>query len=101
MLHSVCATCDSAAPCEQCPCVQDSRMFFAHTLFRVITPFREVTWSDFLLADVLTSLAKPLSDAERAVCHLLTGPVMLPASTAQVGSAPTSAVRLRWSAGQA
>eukprot|EP00891_Asterochloris_glomerata_P005844 jgi/Astpho2/5844/e_gw1.00080.60.1_t len=59
----------------------DSRMFFAHTLFRVITPFREVTWSDFLLADVLTSLAKPLSDAERAVCHLLTGPVMLPAST--------------------
>ena len=63
-------------------------MFFAHTLFRVITPFREVTWSDFLLADVLTSLAKPLSDAERAVCHLLTGPVMLPASTAQVGSAP-------------
>ena len=63
-------------------------MFFAHTLFRVITPFREVTWSDFLLADVLTSLAKPLSDAERAVCHLLTGPVMLPASTAQVGLAP-------------
>lgn len=61
-------------------------MFFSQTLLRVMTPFREVTWSDFLLADVLTSLAKPLSDCERALCHLLTGPVMLPASTIQVGS---------------
>lgn len=45
---------------------------------RVGTPFREVSWADFLLADVLTSLAKPIADAERAVCHLVTGPAMDP-----------------------
>ena len=32
---------------------------------------REVTWADFLLADVLTSLAKALSDSERAICLLV------------------------------
>ncbi len=55
---------------------QDVRGFFAATLGRVAAPVREVSWADFLLADFLTSLAKPLSDGERAVCHLLTGPVM-------------------------
>lgn len=60
-------------------------MFFSTTLFRVATPFRHMSWADFLLADVLTSLAKPLSDCERALCHLLSGPVMLPHSTDQVG----------------
>ena len=30
-----------------------------------------VTFSDFLLADVLTSLAKSLADMERAACHLI------------------------------
>ena len=60
-------------------------MFFSTTLFRVATPFRHMSWADFLLADVLTSLAKPLSDCERALCHLLSGPVMLPHSTDEVG----------------
>lgn len=60
-------------------------MFFSTTLFRVATPFRHMSWADFLLADILTSLAKPLSDCERALCHLLSGPVMLPRSTDQVG----------------
>lgn len=59
-------------------------MFFSTTLFRVATPFRHMSWADFLLADVLTSLAKPLSDCERALCHLLSGPVMLPHSTDQM-----------------
>jgi hypothetical protein len=45
----------------------------------VATPIRGVTWADFLLADVLTSLAKALSDAERAVCTLASGPAMDPA----------------------
>ena len=53
-------------------------MFFSATVFRVITPYREVSWADFLLADVLTSLSKPLADMERATCHLLTGPIMDP-----------------------
>lgn len=60
---------------------KDTRMFFSATLFRVATPYREMSWADFLLADILTSLAKPLSDCERALCHLLSGPVMLPHST--------------------
>ena len=61
-------------------------MFFSTTFFRVATPYRHMSWADFLLADILTSLAKPLSDCERALCHLLSGPVMLPHSTDQVGS---------------
>ena len=66
--------------------MQDTRMFLSTTFFRVATPFREMSWADFLLADILTSLAKPLSDCERALCHLLSGPVMLPHSTDQVAT---------------
>ncbi|KAK9908550.1 hypothetical protein WJX75_009555 [Coccomyxa subellipsoidea] len=62
----------------------ETRHFFAQTLYRVATPIREVTWADFLLADVLTSLAKALSDLERALCHLLAGPVMQPHTSDQV-----------------
>ena len=64
--------------------LQETRMFFSATFFRVATPYREMSWADFLLADIITSLAKPLSDCERALCHLLSGPVMLPSSTDQV-----------------
>ena len=53
------------------PGLQDTRQLFSSTLFRVATPVREVTWADFLLADVLTSLAKALSDSERAICLLV------------------------------
>ena len=63
--------------------LQDTRMFFAQTLLRVATPVREVSWADFLLADVLTSLSKALSDLERASCHLLTGPIMAPQGPGQ------------------
>ena len=64
--------------------MQDTRQFFSMTFLRVATPWREVTWSDFLLADILTSLSKALSDTERALCHLTAGPVMQPHSTDQV-----------------
>jgi hypothetical protein len=61
------------------------RAFFTATLLRIVTsPLREVTWADFLLADVLTSLSKALSDVERAACHLLAGPVMQPHTSDQV-----------------
>lgn len=63
---------------------QDTRLFFTWTFWRVTTPFREVSFADFLLADVLTSLAKALSDCERALCHLSTGPVMQPHDTDEV-----------------
>ena len=69
-----------------CNALQDTRLFFSGTLARISTPFREVSWADFLLADILTSLAKPIADAERAVCHLITGPVMDP--TARVCPTP-------------
>ncbi len=65
------------------PRPQDTRQFFAATLWRVATPVREVTWADFLLADFLTSLAKALSDVERAACHLLAGPAMQPHTAGQ------------------
>ena len=64
--------------------MQGNRQFFAKTLFRVATPIQEVTWSDFLLADILTSLAKALSDSERAMCHMMAGPVMRPHASQQV-----------------
>ena len=66
-------------------------MFFAQTLARVATPVREVSWADFLLADVLTSLSKALSDLERASCHLLTGPIMAPQGPGQVHPRSTCA----------
>jgi hypothetical protein len=65
----------------------DARRLFAATLWRVATPVRGVSWADFLLADVLTSLAKALSDAERAVCHLATGPALEPRGAATCGDA--------------
>ena len=42
--------------------------------------------SDFLLADILTSLAKAVSDTERAVCHLAIGPIMQPHLKVSTGS---------------
>lgn len=69
-------------------CLQDNRLFFTWTFWRVTTPFREVTFADFLLADILTSLAKALSDCERALCHLSIGPVMQPHDTDEVRASP-------------
>lgn len=50
-----------------------SRMFFAETVQRVLLPFQQVTWSDFLLADIFTSLAKSSYDFGRAACVHMTG----------------------------
>lgn len=51
-----------------------ARKHFATTVARVfVAPMwcPRVNFSDFLFADVLTSLAKSLADVERAVCHLV------------------------------
>jgi hypothetical protein len=66
-----------------------SRLFFARTLAKaVLLPaFLPVGWADFLLADMLTSLSKPLSDAERALCHMVTAPVLEPLTSASGGRA--------------
>eukprot|EP00889_Picochlorum_renovo_P002646 jgi/Picre1/29676/NNA_005059.t1 len=55
---------------------RDTRRYFATTFWRVLTPVRSVAWGDFLLADILTSLAKGLSDIERAICSMVSGPIL-------------------------
>ena len=50
-----------------------SRMFFCETAQRVLLPLQEVTWSDFLLADMFTSLAKGNRDFAQAMCGAATG----------------------------
>ena len=73
--------------------MQEVRAFFTATVLRIVTsPLREVSWADFLLADVLTSLSKALSDVERAACHLLAGPVMQPHTSDQVGGLASPAL---------
>lgn len=61
------------------PCVvekQGSPAFFAQTLRKCILPFQSVQFPEFFLADVYTSLAKPISDLERSMCHLMFDPLM-------------------------
>jgi len=67
----------AAAPVRVGP-APAARLLFAATAARVATPYRPVTWSDFLLADVATSLAAPLAGAARAVCHAATAGVLAP-----------------------
>jgi len=50
-----------------------SRTFFCRTLARVLLPTQPVSWADFLLADILTSLAKSSSDLSRSTCLILHG----------------------------
>jgi hypothetical protein len=52
---------------------KSSRMFFARTVLKVLAPLQTVGWADFLLADMLTSLAKSSSDITRSVCLMLHG----------------------------
>lgn len=58
------------------------RRFFLATLWRMLAPAQPVSFADFLLADFLTSLAKSVSDVERAVCSMVTGPVLAAAADA-------------------
>lgn len=50
-----------------------SRLYFAQTLGKVLAPLQPVGWADFLLADMLTSLAKSSSDLCRSVCLMIHG----------------------------
>jgi hypothetical protein len=70
-------TAAAAAPLHVGP-APAARLLFVSTAARVATPVRPVTWSDFLLADVATSLAAPLAGGARAVCHALTAGVLAP-----------------------
>jgi hypothetical protein len=50
-----------------------SRLFFGQTLQRVLMPFQEVTWSDFLMADIMTSLSKSSGDLAKTAAVMVTG----------------------------
>eukprot|EP00850_Spirogloea_muscicola_P015471 SM000118S25614 [mRNA] locus=s118:412109:416562:- [translate_table: standard] len=52
-----------------------SRYYFLGTLFRMMFPLQPITFADFFVADVLTSMAKVLSDVERAACRMANGQV--------------------------
>ena len=55
-----------------------TRRFLRRTIVRCLTPWRRpVSFADFFLADVLCSLAKTLSDAERSACAALAGPALM------------------------
>ncbi|KAI8469612.1 MAG: EXS family-domain-containing protein [Monoraphidium minutum] len=62
------------------PLPAPARRLFGGALLRVLAPLRPVAWSDFLLADVMTSLAKSTGDAARAACLIMHGPWSHPAS---------------------
>lgn len=47
---------------------KNSRMQFSKTVLRVLFPLKRVTFSDFLLADVSTSLARSIADWVRGSC---------------------------------
>lgn len=48
-----------------------SRYYLLRTLWRIILPLQAITFSDFFLADILTSMAKVFSDLERSVCRMV------------------------------
>ncbi|KAL6766399.1 EXS1 [Auxenochlorella protothecoides x Auxenochlorella symbiontica] len=52
----------------------DTRRFLARTLTRVALPVHAVSWADFFLADVATSLSKSVGDGARALCAVAAGP---------------------------
>ncbi|XP_061376060.1 uncharacterized protein LOC133318121 isoform X1 [Gastrolobium bilobum] len=48
-----------------------SRYYFLRTLWRIVFPLQAISFSDFFMADILTSMAKVFSDLERSVCRMV------------------------------
>lgn len=48
-----------------------SRYYLLRTLWRIAFPLQAITFSDFFLADILTSMAKVFSDLERSACRMI------------------------------
>ncbi|KAJ4727038.1 SPX and EXS domain-containing protein 1 [Melia azedarach] len=48
-----------------------SRYFLLRTLWRIALPLQAITFPDFFLADILTSMAKVFSDLERSICRMV------------------------------
>ncbi|XP_047983228.1 SPX and EXS domain-containing protein 5-like [Salvia hispanica] len=48
-----------------------SRFFFLRTVWRILFPLQAITFADFFLADIFTSMSKVFSDLERSVCRMV------------------------------
>ncbi|XP_054783733.1 uncharacterized protein LOC129290776 isoform X1 [Prosopis cineraria] len=48
-----------------------SRFFFLRTMWRIAFPLQPITFPDFFLADIFTSMAKVFSDLERSFCRMV------------------------------
>ncbi|KAF3788825.1 SPX and EXS domain-containing protein 1, partial [Nymphaea thermarum] len=48
-----------------------SRYYLLKTLWRILLPLQAITFADFFIADILTSMSKVLSDLERSVCRMV------------------------------
>ncbi|KAG7033593.1 SPX and EXS domain-containing protein 3 [Cucurbita argyrosperma subsp. argyrosperma] len=48
-----------------------SRYFLLRTLWRIVFPLQAITFADFFVADILTSMSKVFSDLERSVCRMI------------------------------
>ncbi|XP_073153683.1 uncharacterized protein [Henckelia pumila] len=48
-----------------------SRYFLLRTLWRILLPLQAITFADFFLADILTSMSKVFSDLERSVSRMV------------------------------
>ncbi|KAL3505277.1 hypothetical protein ACH5RR_035118 [Cinchona calisaya] len=48
-----------------------SRYFLLRTLWRIVLPLQAISFADFFLANILTSMSKIFSDLERSVCQMV------------------------------
>ncbi|KAK6131177.1 hypothetical protein DH2020_035081 [Rehmannia glutinosa] len=48
-----------------------SRYFLLRTIWRIVFPIQAITFADFFLADIFTSMSKVFSDLERSVCRMV------------------------------
>ncbi|KAJ4785442.1 EXS (ERD1/XPR1/SYG1) family protein [Rhynchospora pubera] len=48
-----------------------SRYFLLRTIWRICLPLQAITFADFFLADIMTSMSKVFSDLERSTCRML------------------------------
>ncbi|EMS66791.1 Phosphate transporter PHO1-2 [Triticum urartu] len=48
-----------------------SRFFFLRTMWRIALPLQAITFPDFFMADIFTSMSKVFSDLERSGCRMV------------------------------
>ncbi|XP_078162795.1 EXS (ERD1/XPR1/SYG1) family protein isoform X3 [Carex rostrata] len=48
-----------------------SRYFLLRTFWRIVLPLQAITFADFFLADIMTSMSKVFSDLERSTCRMV------------------------------